>query len=108
MLTDDGDRLGWGHVVAGFPVVVSRGVEIFFHDLRSARESVSSAHARWAGGVDLSMMPEAGALDPVDETCREYERVIDPKYLDQIRASKRRSFQTSFSRGSREWPGPRS
>jgi len=27
----------------------------------------------------------AGALDPVDETFREYERVVDPKYLDQIR-----------------------
>jgi hypothetical protein len=40
---------------------------------------------RWAGGVDLSMMPDAGALDPADETSREYERVVDPKYLDQIR-----------------------
>ena len=28
-----------------------------------------------AGGVDLSMMPEAGLLDSADETCREYERV---------------------------------
>jgi len=27
----------------------------------------------------------AGALDPTDETCREYERVVDEKYLDQIR-----------------------
>ena len=43
------------------------------------------ASTRWAGGVDLSMLPEAGALDPADETCREYERVVDPKYLDQIR-----------------------
>ena len=41
--------------------------------------------ARWAGGVDLSMMHEAGALDPADETSREYKRVVDPKYLDQIR-----------------------
>jgi hypothetical protein len=24
-------------------------------------------------------------LDPADETCREYERVLDAKYLDQIR-----------------------
>jgi len=30
------------------------------------------ASTRWAGGVDLSMMPGAGALDPADETCREY------------------------------------
>jgi hypothetical protein len=44
------------------------------------------ASTRWAGGVDLSMMPEAGAMDPADETCREYERVVDPNYLDQIRA----------------------
>ena len=28
---------------------------------------------------------DAGALDPVDEPCREYERVVDAKYLDQIR-----------------------
>ena len=44
------------------------------------------ASTRWAGGVDLSMMLEAGLLDPADETSREYERVIDPEYLDQIRA----------------------
>jgi hypothetical protein len=44
------------------------------------------ASARWGSGPDLSMLAEAGAqLDPVDETCREYERVVDPKYLDQIR-----------------------
>lgn len=30
------------------------------------------------------MMPEAGALDSANETCREYERLVDPKYLDQI------------------------
>jgi hypothetical protein len=28
-------------------------------------------------GVDLSMMPEAGALDPADETCFEYQRLVD-------------------------------
>jgi len=44
------------------------------------------ASTRWAGGVDLSMMPEAGALDPTDETFREYERVVDAKYLNEIRA----------------------
>jgi hypothetical protein len=31
------------------------------------------------------MMAEAGALDPTDETFRKYERVVDPKYLDEIR-----------------------
>jgi hypothetical protein len=44
------------------------------------------ASTRWAGGLDLSMMAEAGALDPTHETFREYERVVDPKYLEQIRA----------------------
>ena len=43
------------------------------------------ASARWASGVDLSMLAEAGDLDPADQTSREYERVVDPKYLDQIR-----------------------
>jgi hypothetical protein len=41
---------------------------------------------RWASGPDLSMMTEAGALDPVERTFREYERVVDPKYLEEIRA----------------------
>ena len=27
----------------------------------------------------------AVTLDPADETCREYERVVDVNYLDQIR-----------------------
>jgi hypothetical protein len=31
------------------------------------------------------MLADAGALGPADETCREYERVVDAKYLDQIR-----------------------
>jgi len=31
------------------------------------------------------MLADAGALDPADETCREYERVVDAKYLDYIR-----------------------
>ena len=44
------------------------------------------ASTRWAGGPDPSMLADAGALDPADETCREYERVVDAKYLDQIRA----------------------
>src|SRR5450755_2156763 len=43
------------------------------------------ASTRWASGPDLSMMAEAGALDAAHETFREYERVVDPKYLDQIR-----------------------
>jgi hypothetical protein len=44
------------------------------------------ASTRWTSGPDLSMMSEAGNLDPVDKTCREYERVVDPRYLDEIRA----------------------
>ena len=38
------------------------------------------ASTRWAGGPDFSMMAEAGVLDVIDETCREYERVVDLKY----------------------------
>ncbi len=44
------------------------------------------ASTRWTGGPDFSMMVEAGFLDAFDKTCREYERVVDPKYLDQVRA----------------------
>jgi len=43
------------------------------------------ASTRWAGGPDPSMLADAGALDPADETCREYERVVDAKYLEEIR-----------------------
>jgi len=43
------------------------------------------ASTRWTGGPDLSMMAEAGLLDPMDETFREYERVVDAKYLEEIR-----------------------
>jgi len=35
---------------------------------------------------------EAGALDPTDETSREYERVVDPKYLEEIRAEAKTFF----------------
>jgi hypothetical protein len=58
------------------------------------------ASTRWAGGVDLSMMPEAGAVDPADETCREYERVVDAKYLDQIRAAAKQFSNKRLSRKS--------
>jgi hypothetical protein len=56
------------------------------------------ASTRWAGGPDLSMMAEAGVLDVIDETCREYERVIDPKYLDQIRGQAKEFFTKTLSR----------
>ena len=59
------------------------------------------ASTRWAGGVDLSMMPEAGLLDPADETSREYERVVDPKYLDQIRTQAKQFSTKRLSRQSR-------
>jgi hypothetical protein len=59
------------------------------------------ASTRWAGGPDLSMLAEAGALDPVDETFREYERVVDPKYLDQIRAEAKQFSTKLLSRQSR-------
>ncbi|PYV98988.1 MAG: hypothetical protein DMG86_15135 [Acidobacteria bacterium] len=57
------------------------------------------ASTRWASGPDLSMMAEAGALDPLDETFREYERVVDPKYLEEIR-----DFPLSFSLAGPDLP----
>jgi hypothetical protein len=59
------------------------------------------ASTRWASGPDLSMMTEAGALDPVERTFREYERVVDPKYLEEIRAEAKQFSTKLLSRKSR-------
>jgi hypothetical protein len=59
------------------------------------------ASTRWTGGPDLSMMAEAGALDPMDETFREYERVADAKYLEEIRAEAKQFSTKLLSRQSR-------
>jgi hypothetical protein len=59
------------------------------------------ASTRWASGPDLSMMAEAGALDPVDETFREYKRIVDPRYLDEIRAAAKQFSTKLLSRRSR-------
>jgi hypothetical protein len=58
------------------------------------------ASTRWAGGIDLSMMSDAGALDAADEIFREYERVVDPKYLDEIRAQAKQFSTKLLSRQS--------
>ena len=58
------------------------------------------ASTRWAGGPDPSMLVDAGALDPADETCREYERVVDAKYLDQIRTQAKQFSNKLLSRRS--------
>jgi hypothetical protein len=58
------------------------------------------ASTRWAGGPDPSMLADAGALDPADETSREYERVVDAKYLDQIRTEAKQFSTRSLSRQS--------
>ena len=58
------------------------------------------ASTRWASGPDLSMMSEAGVLDPMNETSREYERVVDPKYLDEIRAGAKQFSTKLLSRKS--------
>jgi hypothetical protein len=58
------------------------------------------ASTRWAGGPDPSMLAAAGALDPADETCREYERVVDKKYLDQIRKEAKQFSNKLLSRQS--------
>ena len=47
------------------------------------------------------MMPEAGVLDSVDETCREYERLVDPKYLDEIREQAKQFSTKRLARQSR-------
>ena len=59
------------------------------------------ASTRWAGGPDLSMLAEAGALDPAHETFREYERVSDAKYLEGIRAGAKQFFTKLLSRQSK-------
>jgi transposase-like protein len=46
------------------------------------------------------MLADAGALDPADETCREYERVVDAKYLDQIRTEAKKFSNKLLSRQS--------
>jgi len=58
------------------------------------------ASPRWVGGPDLSMMAEAGALDPTDETFREYERVVDARYLEEIRAEAKQFSTKLLSRKS--------
>jgi hypothetical protein len=58
------------------------------------------ASTRWASGVDLSMLAEAGDLDPADKTSREYERVVDPKYLDKIGTEAKQSSNKLLSRHS--------
>jgi hypothetical protein len=58
------------------------------------------ASTRWAGGPDPSMLADAGALDPADETCREHERVVDAKYLDQIRTQAKEFSNKLLSRQS--------
>jgi hypothetical protein len=59
------------------------------------------ASTRWASGPDLSMMAEAGALDSTHETFREYERVVDAKYRDEIRAEAKQFSTKLLSRRSR-------
>ena len=59
------------------------------------------ASTRWGSGLDLSMMAEAGALDPMDRTFREYERVVDAKYLEEIRAGAKQFSTKLLSRRAR-------
>ena len=58
------------------------------------------ASTRWASGPDLSMMDEAAELDPTHETFREYERVVDSKYLDEIRVGAKQFSTKLLSRES--------
>jgi len=58
------------------------------------------ASPRWRSGPDLSMMAEAGALDPKHETSREYSRVVDAKYLEEIRVEAKHFSTKLLSRRS--------
>jgi len=58
------------------------------------------ASTRWASGPDLSMMTDAGTLDPTHETFREYKRVVDARYLDQIRQEAKQFSTKRLSRKS--------
>jgi hypothetical protein len=58
------------------------------------------ASTRWAGVPDPSMLADAGAVDPADETSREYERVVDAKYLNQIRTQAKQFSNKLLSRRS--------
>jgi len=46
------------------------------------------------------MMAEAGALDPKHETSREYSRVVDAKYLEEIRVEAKHFSTKLLSRRS--------
>lgn len=54
---------------------------------------LGGASTRWAGGPDFSMLGEAGLLHAMDETSREYERVVDARYLDEMRAQAKQFFR---------------
>jgi hypothetical protein len=59
------------------------------------------AFTRWSGGPDFSMMAEAGIVDAIDETCREYERVVDVIYLEEIPAAAKEFSTKRLSHQSR-------
>jgi hypothetical protein len=46
------------------------------------------------------MMADSGALDATHETFREYERVVDEKYLNEIRAQAKHFSTKRLSRNS--------
>jgi hypothetical protein len=58
------------------------------------------ASTRWASGPDLSMMTDAGALDPTHETFREYKRVVEERYLNEIRTQAKQFSTKRLSRNS--------
>jgi hypothetical protein len=69
------------------------------HTSRMSLTHSKEAFTRSAGGDDLSIVPEARAVDFVDETCREYE-TVDPKYLVQLRPEAKQSSTKLLSRSS--------
>jgi hypothetical protein len=54
-----------------------------------------------AGRADPIRPSAAGALHPAGEICREYERIVDTKYLAEIRAQAEEFSTKHFARRSR-------
>jgi hypothetical protein len=99
---DDKELYQWLKLFANFSAVLSSSTLKPCPDekQRGSASIPEKNPTRWAGGPDPSMLADAGALYPADETCREYERVVDPKYLDQIRTQAKEFSNKLLSRQS--------
>jgi hypothetical protein len=62
---------------------------------------VADRHGFFAAALAHALIRRAGILDPTHETFREYERVVDPTYLEQIRSEAKQFSTKRLSRQSR-------